>query len=270
MTNKVLILPVGLYRKRVWKSLVRSGAQKVYLLSGKGAYEDQTNKFAQELESDVRGYLMPREPKASVLQRSVDFEKQKEVYRAYAKIIQMERKKDSNAHIIIDITSTTMEATIASTRLAQIYGAELSYVPPKLKRTEEIVKKRIEELSDEQKDEGEEPISVELGKWGGLEAVEVEALRNICAGGQRTYESITEFIHSVTSGNEPKRKASAAQKRHWIRVIHRLEEKGLIRILDKAGAVKPFAPTEAGEGVMAGIADYMKETGETLRALNSR
>jgi len=264
--TSVLILPVGLYHRRVWKSLIRSGAQKIFLLTGKGPYKDATTDFAKRIEADIRAYLMPKNPKTAVKIKEVDFSNPKEIYRTYARIIQSERKEDKDTRIIIDVSSTPMEGALASTLLGELYTADISYVPPKLKRTDEIVARRIKELTEEQEDEGEEPIVVEVGRWQGLEPDEVQALRKIYDNGGRAYGSMTEFIRSIAEDEKPKRDpADLAYKRAWIRVIHRLQEKGLVRILDTEGPAKPFRITEAGEGVLEGIRDYIDDVGRMFQ-----
>jgi hypothetical protein len=258
-----MIAPVGVYQQRVWKSIIRSGAQQIHLLTAKvGPYKDITSSFARTLEADARRYLMLRAPRA-VERHEVDFSDVRDIYRTYAKIIEDERKQDEKTEIVLDVTSTPMEGVFASTLLAQLYDATLSYVPPKAKLSEKVVEKRIAELAAEQTDEGEEPLTVEVGKWRGLDSNEFRALKHIYQTNSKGYGSIAEFTKSIAKEDQ-KSPSDAAFKRNWNRVVHALAEKELIQMVRNTNGSSSFSLTAAGEGIFQGQLGHIRGTGQAL------
>lgn len=251
MVTKVLIAPVGINKTRLQKSILRSGAQRLYLIKGKGEYSEITQEVCDSLKNALIEYLMF--PKDQILEEEpVDFHDFKDIYRVFAKIIEKEKYRDKDSEITIDISSTTKEATIVSSLLGSLYDVSLSYVPPQEKASPETLRKR---LAKEGSDSGGEYILIKIRQSKGLSKDERLALKRVYE--HKGYESMTAFIGDIAK--EKQKDVGQKHKRYWIRLLHKLEDKGLIRVYEGFGLTKSFNLTPAGEGILQGIIEFERE-----------
>lgn len=253
MVNTVLIAPVGIYETRVWKSILRSGAEKIYLIKGKGPYAKATTRLSSSLKSKLVKYLMLQENQIND-EEIVDFTNFREIYRTFSKIIELERHENKGVNVIIDISSTTKEATLVCSLLSFLYDINISFVPPAKKASESVIQKRLER-DQEDSDEGKEYMIIKMRSGKGLSSDEIRALEK--AYSHRGYESMVDFIKDMAKEDQ-KNGFDSKYKRHWIRILHALEDKGLIRIYEM-GITKSFNLTDAGEGILEGVQKARKK-----------
>jgi len=250
----VFIAPVTTYEGRVWKSLVRSGADKIYLIKEKReSFKEAADEITKSLKQNATKYLMISGNNIDI-SREVDLSKPEETYEAFTEII--EREKSREGKILIDVTSATMEASVTALSLAKLYGnVEVWYTPPSESISKEAIKKRVEILKAEKTDLGGEPIRMDKFPSGKLISDEIRALLKINEHG--SYNSIVEFANELGVGTG-KKDTKDARQRYWTRLINELEEKGLVEI-GISGRASSIKLTNIGLGVSKGILKSSKK-----------
>lgn len=257
LANKVLIAPVGIYERRLWKSIVYVGAQRIYLITeAKEPYKRLSTEIAGKFKKDLQTYLVLSEKDIRIIE-GIDFTNFEEVYEIFTRIIEEEKSNK----VILDVTSTTKEATIAASLLSQLYDVRISRVPPKSKISPEMSPEEQEarfKVSEfDRQDGGGEYIQTSIGVWRGFYKDEKCALAKILE--HNGYDSMTEFIRdiSVEGGKDPK---DAAYKKSWTRVIRLLEKKGLLELIGVPGRRRMgIRLTPAGKGVAKGVRETKNE-----------
>ena len=250
LANKVLVAPVGIYQQRVWKSIVRSGADKIYLISDSKPEYSITKTIADTLEKEITTKLM-----AEVLQKEADFSKLEDIYRVFIGIIERERAENPDVKMILDVTSTTKEATIIASNLASPYKITISYVPGKGKISKEIVEKRYQLEKDDLGGEIQEILpALSMPEGSALSKEEAKVLYKIA---KKHYESFNELIEEL-SEEEGIHSVSDAYKKRLLRTAQDLEGKRLIKS-EERGRVKLVELTEEGKGIVKGLIEANEE-----------
>jgi len=224
----VLIAPVGWYEKRLLASIYRSGADTIYLISGKnGPYEAITTTVAKRLKQTLPPALEVD------IENKADFRVYTDIISTFTKIIEMERKKDKKTRITVDLTSSTKDGVIATSLLARLYDLNMSYIPRgKLEEwTKQLGKEKPEKVLDEVlKDDANDPggkyIQYRVTTVPVLEERWIIPLRKL-------YESrglpMQKLIQEIVKETGEERKISASQ-RYWGRVLHRLKDELLVEM----------------------------------------
>ena len=228
MTRCVLIAPVGWYEKRLLTSIYRSGADKIYLIIGKnGPYETITTKVAERLRE-----ALP--PSLDVSADEIaDFRVYTDVLKTFAKIIEMERKADKKARIIVDITSSTKDGAIAASLVARLYDVSISYIPrgEKEKWIRKLGEKDPDEilktlLKDDVDDPGGKYIRYKITSTPILKEKWMAALEVLYENGSSPMRKLVKKIIKKTGES----KKMAASQRYWGRVFHDLEDELFVEL----------------------------------------
>lgn len=247
MTKKVLVIPVGIYQERAWKSIVRSGAQRIYLITDSKPEYSVTKNVAQLLGTRIDETLM-----ADVVRMEADFSDIEDIYRVLIHTIEKERSEDPFVEILLDTTSSTKEAWHVASNLADAYGYVVSYVPGVQKISEEIVQKRYEMEKD---DPGGEVViflpTLSMPTGNPLSDSEVSVL---CRIRGKTYNSVSELIEELAKQEGLDRVDDSYEKR-FLRVVRSLEEKRLLVGLKGNGRTKSVQLTKEGKGIAKGLID---------------
>lgn len=250
MARKVLIAPVGIYKQRVWKSIVRSGADKVYLISDSKPDYEITADVAHELEEQTRTNLTG----ISIVRREADFADIRDIYRAFVAAIERERAENPYVEITLDATSTTKEAYFAACNLAISYDLEISYVPGAKKTSEKIVRQRFEM---EKGDPGGQIRKMLPTLWIPKgNPLREDHMRVLCKIVDNSYNSINDLVENL--GKDEGVVPSDAYKKRFLRSILDLEQMRLVRSKE-IGRVKLIAPTDEGKGIARGIKEAARD-----------
>jgi sulfite reductase beta subunit-like hemoprotein len=249
----ILLAPVGLYEERLWRAIVESEADKIYLIKErKSAYNRVTSEIAETFKERIEKYLY-RECDSD---ESADFTDLEDIYRVFTKIIEKERRINDKASFKIDITSTTKECALVAGSIATLWGARITYVPSKSKIevTYDELKRDYAKLA---KDEGMHIIEIEIPRASSKRSILTEFEKNILKliylqgiGNIRVKQIID--ICMQTFHSERKGKEAFAKKCH--RYIDILAEKGLIRI-EGGGRRKIATLTQTGRGIAKGLVE---------------
>lgn len=230
LPKKIVVAPVGWYEGRLWKSILKSGADKLYLIKGVGEGESRikeiTDHVANELKKRLslygKGILEIDDTKFA------DFRDLEKTYETYISIIEWERQKDKNCEIIIDVTSTTKEGAIAALLLSRYYDLKISYVSSKDKYNwidskEKNLKDVLNDLKHQISDSGNEYIQ-HASLSSPLHEDWILALKEVFENPELSMGAIIKKVLKVT-GN---RKTNAASYRYWTRVFDRLKTERLV------------------------------------------
>jgi len=248
--SKILIAPVGLYEQRLWKAIVRSGAERIYLITESKSEYKITKTIAENLEKRIKTDLV-----AEVERKEADFSKFEDIYRVFVGIIEKEKAVDRNARIILDVTSTTKEAALVATNLASLYNLTISYVPGRKKVSAEFVERRYQYEKDDPGSEYTELFLALSGiRWSGFNNDELKVLYKVA---NERFESVNDLIGKLSE--EGINSKDEAYKKRILRAVHALEEKGLI-LGEEIGRAKMIELTDVGKGIIEGI----KEASEDL------
>jgi len=253
LARTVLIAPVGYYENRLWASIFRSGAEKVYLVKSEGPLKKITDYLADSLRSKLG-------PCAQVIDlETADFSNLSSVYKTFVKIVARELSTTENTKVIIDITSTTKEAAIAATLISQLFDVTISYVPRKEKlkwiasyRSPEAF---LEEKKVDREDQGAGYLQYRI-KASPLGDDEITALKTVH---MKDFDSMNDLINYI--GEVKKSPTDSAFQKYWSRVIHRLRDRGLLETVGETKA-KQVRLTEIGSGLIEGIVK-IKESEQT-------
>ena len=257
MTRRVLLIPVGVYQERVWKSIVRSGAQRIYLLWDSKPEYSVTEDVADGLEKRVKDTLM-----AEVIKNKADFSDVEDIYRIFTYVIEIERGEDPFVEILLDTTSTTKEAWHVASNLADAYGYPIVYVPGMLKISEKIVRRRYELEKDDPGGEVQVFLPT-LSMPTGNPLNESESMV-LCKIGEKTYDSVSGLIQELAK-NEGMTQVDDAYEKRFLRVVRDLEEKRLLIGAKANGRTKSIQLTKEGRGIARGLTDS-KICGNSLPA----
>jgi len=246
-TKRVLIIPVGIYQERVWKSIVRSGAQRIHLIWDSKPEYSITEKVAKELRKRVSETLM-----AGVIESNADFSDVEDIYRVLICSIERERSEDPFVEIALDTTSTTKEAWHVISNLADAYGYAISYVPGIQKMSEETVRKRYGLEKDDSGGEVEIFLpTLSMPTGNPLSDSEASVL---CKIGGRTYNSVTDLIEELAKEAGLDKVIDAYEKK-FLRVVRDLEEKRLLIGAKANGRTKSIQLTREGRGIAKGLSE---------------
>jgi hypothetical protein len=219
----VLIAPIGYYQNRLAKSILRSAADKVYLIKAEGP------ELLKKYTADVADEFKKRYGKMLTIndEESADFQNAMKVYKVFAKIIETEKLVDLNSEFIIDSTSTTMPGHIAASLIAQLYDLKISYVYPqeKLSRLNSLrMDDFLRETEVERLDPGGEYLQYKLktAPFGEEETMILERMS------QKEYDSIRSLVSAI--GREAQRVSPGATKKYWGRIVHELQDLGLVEL----------------------------------------
>ena len=263
MPRKILIAPVGVYERRLWKAIVRFGPNSIYFIKeGKTGYSRESEEIWKLLAENAKKYLMLKEEDMHVVE-GVDLGDFAQVYETLTRIIETERSPDRDARVVVDVTSTPKVVAIAAAVLGRLYDIEISYVPPLEKITEHAIDTRRESIAIERTDEGGDYILIPTAKGRGLEDDELRALVEI--GNHGSYPSMNDLIRDIARG-DGRSQLDGAYRRRWIRVFHDLQEKNLIELRDGDGLTKPLDLTPLGRGVLKGAQAARSRTLLTVSA----
>lgn len=247
MVSKVLICPVGIYLERVWKSIVRSGADKIYLISDTKPEYRIIKEVRSRLEERIKNL------NSKVIKKEADFSSLEDIYRVFVGIIERERAENPYVRIQIDLSSTTKMAWHVASNLAASYGLTLTYVPGVKKLAAETIKKRYETQKDDPGGDVQELTpALFTYKEEPLSKDEVRVLYKI---ENKYYESVNRLIEELAD-DEGKEFTKAYEKR-FLRVVHDLEEKKLVSGMER-GRVKVVRLTGVGRGVVKGLREADK------------
>lgn len=246
MASKVLIVPAGLYEKRVWKTIVRSGADKIYLIYDSKPEYKITKEIADKLARQIKGTLM-----AKVISKKADFSNIEDIYRVFVYLIEKERLENPFIDITLDTTSTTKEAWHVASNLANAYGCSISYVPGISKISEGAVKKRYELEKDDPGGKHKLLLpTLSIPAVSPLTEDEIRVLNKVVS---KSYGSVSELIEDLAKENGASSIDDAYRKR-IMRVVRGLEEKRLI-MTEERGRTKTMWLTVEGKGIAKGLAD---------------
>lgn len=253
MANRVLIIPVGYYRERVWKSIVRSGADKIYLIIDQKPEYKVTKEVAFEIEKRIKKANLI----ARVLKKQADLSSRPDVYRILIGIIERERAENPDVKLIVDLTSTTKIVLLGASNLAGAYGVTLTYVPGTKKLSEDFIRKLYETQKDDIGGEIQEIEPVfSIREGNPLVKDEISVLYKLDL---KTYQSIIELIKELAAEEGIKTLKDAYEK-NMLRTIRGLERKGLINSREW-GRAKQIELSEIGKGAVKGL----KEADHSLR-----
>jgi len=240
----VLIAPVGLYTKRLWRAIVESKANKIYLVRElKPGYTTITSKIANEFKGQIEKFLLRK----CNIDEAADFTNLEDIYRVFTKIIEKEKHENPEASFMIDITSTTKEGALVAGNIAALWGARVVYVPSKIKTeaTPDEIRKIYEEQS---KDEGlplsEVAIPRAPFKKSVLSDDEKKLLKTIHQQGEHV--KVKQIISRLCN----KKDVASVKKYH--RYLDVLASKGLAQI-EREGREKRVTLTLAGKGIARGL-----------------
>jgi hypothetical protein len=252
MVQKVVIAPVGIYEERVWKSILRSGAQKVYLIYDKKPEYEITRRVAKDLAERVVKTLM-----IEAIELGADFADLEDIYRVLIFAIEKERRENPFVEIVLDTTASTKKGWHAAANIANAYGYVISYVPGRKKVSKNIVEKRYQLEKDDLGDEVEilQP-ALSIPSRSPLSEDEIAVL---CKLKSKMYSSITQLIDDIVK-ERGTLKDNSVEKR-FLRVVRDLEEKKLLISEKGNGRTKSIQLTREGRGVATGLS----EIGKTLR-----
>jgi hypothetical protein len=245
VTNKILIIPVGLYIERVWKSIVRSGADKIYLITDSKPEYEVTEEAASEIEKRIQKANLI----AKVTKKKADLSSRQEVYKILIAIIERERAENPYIRTIIDLTSTTKVLMLAASNLAGAYGIMLTYTPG----TKKLSKTFIRELYQvHREDLGGEVQEIEpvfsIPEGNPLTKDEIRILHKLDQG---AYPSIIQLIRELAD-QEGIEKVVDAYEKNMLRTIRELERKGLTKSRE-LGRTKQIELSDVGKGVVMGL-----------------
>jgi len=251
----VLIAPVGLYKARLWKAIVRSGANKIYLIKErKSEYDKITSEIAKEFKKQIEEGLL----RECDMDESADFTDLEDIYRVFTKIMEKERRKNPEASFMIDITSTTKEGALVAGSIAALWGARVVYVPSAIK-----TKATLDELrsiyEEQTKDKGLDFSEVRIPQVPFKKAVlsdfEKKVLGKILELCRRQEEGKSVQIKQIMNELFP-HYSSEEEKEAFVKRCYRcidvLAGKGLVQI-EGAGRRKRVTLTLAGRGIARGL-----------------
>jgi hypothetical protein len=219
------LAPVGYYESRLAKSILKSAADKVYLIRA------EAPKVLKEYTAKVVDEFKEKFGKMLIIdgEESADFLDAMEVYKVYSKIIEAEKLIDPNTEFIIDVTSTTKEGTIAATLIAQLYNIKISYTFPQKKLSwlnspNMDMEKFKTETEIERLDPGGKYLQYNL-KALPLGEEEIMILEKMA---QKEYDSIRSLVNAI--GKEAQRATPGATKKYWGRIVRELQDIGLVEL----------------------------------------
>jgi hypothetical protein len=255
----VLVIPVGIYQERVWKSIIRSGAQKIYLMTDQKPEYSVTENVAKVLRTRISKMLM-----ADVVEMKADFSDIESIYRVLIYAIEKERSEDPFVEILLDTTSTTKEAWHAASNLADAYGYTVSYVPGVQKISKETVEKRYEMEKDDPGGEVDSFLpTLSMPTGNPLSDSEMSVL---CKIRGKTYNSVSDLIAELAK-QEGLNQVDDAYEKRFLRVVRCLEDKRLLIGAKGNGRTKSVQLTKEGRGVAEGLieAKVFSEVGRLQR-----
>lgn len=223
MSKILLIASVGWYERRLLKAIGKSGADQIYLIRGRGGkIGDVTTQFARRIKQRLIHMDIN-------IDKEADFDDHTSVYSTYVQIIEKTLKEDKNARIIIDITSTTKDGALAAFLVGKMYDISISYVPELRKFTWMENMDTMDIIARFDKDVAQDP-GKEYRTYN-LKSLNVPetwktALMTI---GESENVGMGDAIDKVAKKVGEKRRRPAYQ-RYWGRVLHKLQDEGLIEI----------------------------------------
>jgi len=254
--KKVLIAPVGAYKKRVWRAIVESGAKQVYLIKErKNGWKQVTERYVSEFSRKVREDLFSE----CDCSESADFTDCEDICRVFVKIIEKERVIQNNmVSFLIDITSTTKEGALIAGTVAQLYGANIVYVPGKTKK-EKTLSEIEQEFLSEAEDEGEPMREIKLPrpvrKAKPISILETKILERVLKG-EGSEIRIRDIIKTLSKEKSPTVKDPESFSKKCHRYTQILCDRGLVEI-NGVGRSKRLVLTELGRGVAKGIQESL-------------
>lgn len=245
LARKTLIAPVGIYQERVWKSIIRSGADKVYLITDSKEEYEITKKVADELASRTKKLLM-----ADPTIVSADLSDIKDIYRTFIYIVEKERVRDPSVEIILDTTAATKKAWHVASNIASAYGCLVSYVPGKKKMSKALIEERYEVEKDDPGGEVEVLLpALSIPTGNPLSDEEIKVLWKLK---NKTYGSVIELIEELAK-EEQLDKLNDAYEKRILRIVRDLETKRLLIGEKETTRTKRVRLTREGEGIAQGL-----------------
>jgi len=250
LARKTLIAPVGIYQERVWKSIIRSGADKVYLITDSKQEYEVTTKVASELAVRSKELLM-----VNPVIVSADLSDIKDIYRAFIYIIEKERFENPSVDIILDTTAATKKAWHAASNIASAYGYTVSYVPGKKKISRSLVEERYKAEKDDPGGDVEVLLPALCIPTGN--ALSKDEIKVLCKLANKSYNSVTELIEELEKEEQLDKPKNAYEKK-ILRIVRGLEDKKVITG-EEIGRTKRIRLTNEGEGIARGLIELDKE-----------
>lgn len=243
-----MIVPVGLYQERVWRSITRSGANRIYmLLDSKPEYIAEDMVY-RELEGRIKQMGLPD---INVIKKQADLTSFEDIYRVYTEIIVKERTLDSTVKLVLDVTSCPREVTLVVPSLATTYGTEVTFVPGKEKVTKPAVDDQYRHQKDDSGGDYKEftPGQTELS----VDEIAIMSKYYQQAISGRRYNSVNDVIKEIGEARG-KRILPDAEKKRYLRVVRELESRRLLTS-SSVGRTKTIDLTEIGRGLIRGITE---------------
>ena len=255
MSDKVAIVPIGLYKERVLKAIARSGANRVYmLLDDKPEFEVEKEVFS-ELEERLKG-LGLRD--MEIIKKTANLTQDRDIYRVYVGLIKKERREDPNVKFVLDVTACPKEVTLIVQSLANAYGATVAHVPGKEKITKKIIDERYK---IEKEDPGGDYTEVHYG-FTDVTQDEIMVLQK-CYDKRVSglvYGSVNDMISEIAKDQRVKQPSDAYRKK-YLRIVRNLAERQLLTSV-ASGRTKSVDLTDIGLGVIEGIRDASPQLGK--------
>lgn len=241
LPKTTMIAPVGWYRERLWSSIYHTGPDRIYFIVGK---DGAVRGITEEISDKLSERLPAIEPKMD----AADFHDYRDVFRVFTKIIEHERKKDPDALLIIDVTSSTKDGVIATSLLSQLYNIQVTYVPPKEKLKWIDPSKTAAELLLQEpfKSEASDPgagFFVYPLRANGLESNNILALETAYDSKKVPMKNLVEDL---------KKRKRDLSRRYWVRQYDKLETLMLVEI-DRNSRELNVSVSEIGAALVEGI-----------------
>ena len=251
LAKTVLIAPVGYYEKRLHSAIFQASPQRVYLLKSTGVLAGVTDYVADSIKTTIP---LSVEVDDSI---RVDYNDIEKIDETLVMLVRRERKMDRTSRIVVDVTSATKDFLLAATQLSQVYNLQVSYVPASKKF------EWMEAIESPQKFLEREPIKAEREDPGGnlgrysfspsnLGKDDYRVLSQLSKKAE--YPSVYSLSQDLTRQTKRGARQNTSSLRYWSRLIHRLEDTGLIDVEEYQDTQeKRVRLSSAGRGIVGGL-----------------
>ncbi|MDG6904490.1 MAG: hypothetical protein JRN20_01750 [Nitrososphaerota archaeon] len=244
---KVLLMPVGFYQERLWKSILKSAANRIYFIIDS---KEPFAKFERSVLSELKKRIIhSRLPDTEIYEVSGDMTNTEEIYKVYIGILGKESKLNLGAEFILDLTASSKQLTLIVSELWRAYGGFISIVPGQSKLKESVMKER---LTNERDDPGASYI--ELRPVFTKPSDEETYVLSKYFERERTgkpYASVMEAIQDLLDKKKGEDILGKVKKK-YLRIVREMVSKGLLTS-NTIGRSKSVGLTELGRGIIEGI-----------------
>ena len=251
LPHVVLVAPVGWYRKRLERSILKSQADKVYLVG------ESRPGLEQNITSHIAGQLREKFSAVDIdSDETANFHNFADVYKVFTKIVQLEKLLDNSSEILLDITSATKEGAIAASLTSQVFDVHISYVPPsdkKLRSKSKDVEEMLESMRDEVEDQGGGYLRYKVRPVS-TDEDSLIAMKSIYRHQGETMGGIIERIQREVGTRGVSKEGSY---KYWNRVLRALSEQELVEVRQEDGV--RVSLSETGGPFMSGMIDAEDE-----------